>query len=177
MNPRQLVLPMIMLLAQFCAFADEGPVQLQKATGPLVITMFTSPAPLTAGPVAISLLVQDPDGLDPVLDADVTLVVRSEASGAQIRVRATRELAQNKLLYSAPVKLEAPGKWQIGASVLQRGTRTETAGVMEVAPNKVMVVSYWGYIAFPPVLIVAFVVNGWLIRRKDSNNARLPGVD
>jgi len=168
MNPRQLVLPMILLLAQFCAFADEGTVQLQQATGPLVITMFTSPgAPLTAGPVAISLLVQDRNGLEPVLDADVTLVLRSEASGAQIRVRATREPAQNKLLYSAPVKLEAPGKWQIGASIVQRGTRTETTGVMEVAPNTVMVVSYWGYIAFPPVLIVAFVVNGWLIRRKD----------
>ena len=167
MNPRQLVLPTIMLLVQFCAFADEGTVQLGKVVGPLVITMFTSPAPLTAGPVDISLLVQDRNGLEPVLDADVTLVLRSEASGAQIRVRATREPARNKLLYSATVKLEAPGKWQIDASVARRGTRTETAGVMEVAPNTVMVVSYWGYIAFPPVLIVAFVVNGWLIRRKD----------
>jgi hypothetical protein len=167
MNPRKFLLPMIMLVVQASVLADGGAVQLRKEAGPLVISMFTSPSPLTAGPVDISLLVQDRNGLEAVLDADVTLVLRAEASGAQIRVRATREHGQNKLLYTAPVKLEAPGKWQVDASVVLGGMRAETAGVIEVAPNTVMLVSYWGYVAFPPVLIVAFVVNGWLIRRRE----------
>ena len=34
-------------------------------------------------------------------------------------------------------------------------------------PTQVMVVSYWGYVAFLPVMIAALVVHGWLIRRKE----------
>jgi hypothetical protein len=40
------------------------------------------------------------------------------------------------------------------------------AAVIEMAPNPVMVISYWGYVAFLPVFIVAFVIHGWLIRPK-----------
>jgi hypothetical protein len=38
--------------------------------------------------------------------------------------------------------------------------------VLEMAPSPVMVISYWGYVAFLPMLIVAFVIHGWLIRPK-----------
>jgi len=38
---------------------------------------------------------------------------------------------------------------------------------VNVAPTIVRVVSYWGYLAVTPALIVAFVVCGWLIPRKD----------
>ena len=41
------------------------------------------------------------------------------------------------------------------------------SATVDVAPNIVRVVSYWGYIAVTPALIVAFVVCGWLIPRKD----------
>lgn len=37
----------------------------------------------------------------------------------------------------------------------------------EAPPTPVMVISYWGYVALPLALIVAFVVNGWLIPRKE----------
>lgn len=37
----------------------------------------------------------------------------------------------------------------------------------EVLPTLTMAVSYWGYVAFLPVMIVAFVINGWLIRPKE----------
>jgi hypothetical protein len=41
------------------------------------------------------------------------------------------------------------------------------SATVNVAPSIVRVVSYWGYIAVTPALIVAFVVCGWLIPRKD----------
>ena len=41
------------------------------------------------------------------------------------------------------------------------------SATVDVAPRIVQVVSYWGYIAVTPALIVAFVVCGWLIPRKD----------
>jgi hypothetical protein len=40
------------------------------------------------------------------------------------------------------------------------------AAVVEMALTPVMVISYWGYVAFLPVFIVAFVIHGWLIRPK-----------
>jgi hypothetical protein len=87
-----------MILAQPTVFADGGTVQLRKEVGALVITVFTSPAPLSAGAVDISLLLQNRNGLEPVLDADVSLLLRANASGAEVRARPTREQAQNKLL-------------------------------------------------------------------------------
>ena len=41
------------------------------------------------------------------------------------------------------------------------------SATVDAAPKIVQVVSYWGYIAVTPALIVAFVVCGWLIPRKD----------
>jgi len=41
------------------------------------------------------------------------------------------------------------------------------SSTVDVAPGVVRVVSYWGYISLSPALIVAFVVCGWLIPRKD----------
>ena len=40
------------------------------------------------------------------------------------------------------------------------------AAVVGMAQTPVMVISYWGYVTFLPVFIVAFVIHGWLIRPK-----------
>jgi hypothetical protein len=37
----------------------------------------------------------------------------------------------------------------------------------EAAPTLMMVVSYWGYIAFLPLMVVAGLVHGWLTRPKE----------
>jgi hypothetical protein len=162
----KLLWPLVIILAQATALADGGIVQLRKQAGPFMITVFTAPAPLSAGPVDISLLLQNRNGLEPVLDATVSLILRSEASGAEIQARPTREQAQNKLLYAAPVTLAETGKWQLDVTVLRNGERTEATGTIDVAPAFEMASSYWGYFAFPPLMIVAFVVRERLIRRK-----------
>jgi hypothetical protein len=97
---------------QTTAFADSGTVQWRKQAGSLSIIAFTIPAPLSAGPIVIGLLVQKRNGLEPVLDASVSLLLRLDGSNAEIHARPTREQAQNKLLYAAPVKFAASGKWQ-----------------------------------------------------------------
>ena len=163
-NPK-LLLPVAMILAQATALADGGAVQLRKEAGPFMITVFTSPAPLSAGPVDISLLLQNRNGLEPVLDATVSLILR-DASGAEIRARPTREQAQNKLLYAAPVTLAESGNWQLGVTILRNGERTGVTGTIDVAPAPKMAASYWSYIAFPPLMIVAFVARERLIRRR-----------
>jgi hypothetical protein len=166
MKPCKLLLPAAVMLAQAAAFADGGTVQLRKEAGGLVITVFTSPAPLSAGPADISLLLQNRNGLEPVLDANVSLVLRAEDSDVELRAHPTREQARNKLLYAAPVMLSNPGKWRLAVTVERNGEQTGAVGIVEVAPAPDMALSYSGYIAFPSVMIALFVVRERLIRRK-----------
>ena len=121
------------------AIANGGTVQWREQAGSLLITVFTAPAPLSAGPGVISLLVQNRNGLEPALDANVSLLLRADASTAEIRARPTREQAQNKLLYTAPVTLAESGKWQLAVTILRNGERTDATGTIEVAPTPAMV--------------------------------------
>jgi len=166
MTPPKLLLPIVMTLAQATALADGGTVQLRKEAGAFVITVFTSPAPLSSGPADISLLLQNRNGPEPVLDANVSLVLRSDASSDEISVRPTRQQAQNKLLYAGPVTLSESGKWQLAVTILRNGERTDATGTIDVAPAAKMAAATWGYIAFPPLTITLFVVRERLIRRR-----------
>jgi hypothetical protein len=159
----------VAVLAQARAFADGGTVQMRKETGAVVITVFTSPAPLVAGPVDISVLVQNRNGLGPVLDADVSMLLRREGSATEVWARATREQAQNKMLYAAPVILAQSGKWHVSVTTLHEPSRAEIAGDIEVKPGRVMAGSYWSYIAFPPLMIVVIMIRECLIRRKANS--------
>jgi hypothetical protein len=158
----------IVILGQATALADGGTVQLRQEAGGLLITVFTSPAPLSVGPVDISLLLQNRNGLEPVLDANVSLAFRAYDSEMEFWARPTREQARNKLLYAAPVMFSKPGKWQITVTVARNGQEAHAGGILEVAPAPHGTVSYAGYLAFPPLMIALFVVRERLIRRRQS---------
>jgi hypothetical protein len=164
----KLLLPVAVILAQATVWADGGTVQLRKEAGDLVITVFTSPSPLSVGPVDISLLLQNRDGLEPVLDANVFVFLRENASGAEFQAHPTREQATNKLLYAAPVMFSKAGRWEIAITVERNGQETGVGGILDVAPTRNKAVSYAGYIAFPPIVIVLFVVRERLIRRRSK---------
>ena len=165
---KPLLIPALVILAQATARADGGTVQLREEAGDLVITLFTSPGPLSVGPVDISVLLQNRDGLEPVLDAKVSLVLRTGDPDVELQARPTREQARNKLLYAALVTVSKPGKWQIVVTVLENGRETDSAGILEVAAAPDKAASYAGYIAFPPVMIGLFIVRQWLIRQRSK---------
>ncbi len=72
----------IVLLSGACvlwtkgALADGGTVQFTKAAGPFVVTVFATPSPLRAGPVDISLMIQQSNNQQPLLDCDVEIELR-----------------------------------------------------------------------------------------------------
>ena len=166
MQPAKLLLTLVAILAPARLFADGGTVQLRKEAGALLITVFTSPSPLSAGPADISLLLQQRNGLEPVLDADVSMRLRTDASETEIQARPTRQQAQNKLLYAAPVTLSESGKWRLALTVFRNGERTDATGTIGVAPGPEKGTSYWSYIAFPQLMIAIYVVRERLIHRK-----------
>jgi len=80
-------------------------------------------------------------------------------------VRATREQASNKLLYAAPLELNAPGDWKLYVLV-SRGT--DTAGfdcLLPVALRSGKLTGLWPYLWLPPEVVIAFALNQWLRRQ------------
>jgi hypothetical protein len=159
----------LLLVAALLAFssraqADGGSVELHQEVGPFVVTVFTAPVPLRAGPVDISVLVQDRASGQPVLDGEV--VVRLKSPGAiTLMERATREAAQNKLLYSALISLPEEGQWELEVTINQGKETVSIPGQVSAAAPTPFLLSYWRSLSLPPIVIAVFALNRWLKRR------------
>lgn len=160
---KSVLLSSLVILAQVTAWADGGNLRFRKEAGSLVITVFASPSPLSVGPADISVLLQNRDGLAPVLDANVHVILRDDVSGIEFQARPTRSQAPNKLLYSAPVMFSKPGKWQIAVSVERNSKESYAAGILEVAPAHDGPISYAGISALPPVMIAILLGTALMI--------------
>lgn len=164
----KLLFPALAILLQATAFADGGSVELRRDAGDFAITVFTSPVPCSVGRADISVLIQNRNSLDPVLDADVRLFLHSETSDIEFEAHPTRTQAQNRLLYAAPVIFAEPGTWQIFVVVMQNGKQTSVTGTLRVASPPLRAASYAGYVTFPPVIVVLFLIHERLSQRRLS---------
>src|SRR5215831_20221905 len=90
------------------ARADGGAVRLREKTGGYQLTVFTSPTPLRAGPVDVSVLVQDAATEEYVPNARVTVRLTARGTGQVLEYPATGEAATNKLLRAAEFQLPEP---------------------------------------------------------------------
>src|SRR4029453_6685085 len=85
--------------------------------------------------------------------------------GITVGGRATREVAQNKLLYSALMTMPEAGRWELeGAIKREKETASVLGQVSAVAPRPFLL-SYWRSLSLPPVVIALFALNQWLKRR------------
>lgn len=153
------------------AHADGGAVQFEKTAGPFVITVFTTPSPLRAGPVDLSLMVQSRENQQPVLDCQALVQLHKEGA-MSIRYEATHEAAQNKLLYAAPVDVPEPGLWELEVAIEHGDDSINVAGEITVAPANPVLLVYWRSLALPPLFISLFAVNQWLKRRSAKGDKR-----
>jgi hypothetical protein len=164
---------LLIALAEFVGirrvYADGGVVQFEKSAGPFVITVFTTPAPLRAGPVDISLMVQSRENRQPVLDCQVFAQLHKEGA-MSVRSEATHEAARNKLLYAAQMNIPEPGLWEIEVIIRQGDDSTHLAGELSVAPSNPVLLVYWRSLALPPLFISLFAVNQWLKRRSANGD-------
>ena len=159
----EFLLPALAILAQCVLLADGGAVRLRKETSELVITVFTAPGPQAA--TDFSVLVQNRDGLDPVLDANVLLTLE-DSSGTVMPARPTHNFARNKLLYAAPVTIAKSGIWNMTVVVDRNGHKVDVSGTLEVVSSPEERSSYLTCFAVPPVTIALFMIRHRLIRRK-----------
>ncbi len=148
-------------------FGDGGSLQLRQNSGPYLVSVFAAPASLNAGPIDLSVLVQDRNTMAPVLDADVLIHIRGEI------LHLSRKHAQNKLLYASTLNLPEAGEWNYSVSVCRNEMETKVKGALLVTPAEAKPEAYWPYLALPLGALVLFAANQRLrrnkIRRQNAN--------
>jgi hypothetical protein len=96
------------------AFADGGMIRFSERRGDQLITVFTTPTPLRAGPVDVSVLMQDADTSRPLTDLPVVVYAHPiQNTLRKIAAPATTEAASNKLMCAVALDLTEPGWWHV----------------------------------------------------------------
>ncbi|HET6883692.1 MAG TPA: hypothetical protein VFI31_26295 [Pirellulales bacterium] len=110
-------LPAILAMLSSVAMADSGTIRASQRHGNVQVTVFSEPTPLVAGPVDLSVLVQDVATGEVLYPAiDIELSPRPEDS-IPLHERATRTAATNKLFQAANFELPDAGWWDVKVDI------------------------------------------------------------
>jgi hypothetical protein len=145
--------------------ADGGTVRLAEQKGNYRITVFTAPTPLRAGPVDISVLVQDASTGEPASDVHVTIKAAWSGSPAvAIQHPATTEAAINKLYYAATFDLPESGWYSLEVSIDGAPGEVQVYFDLEAAEPLPPWLAMWPWIGWPALAILLFSIHQILVR-------------
>ncbi len=171
---RLLLFVAVLLQPRGVLLADGGAVRLSERRGDYRISVFTSPTPLRAGPVDISVFVQNAATGQPIPEARITLrAVPRDHSEAAIEERATMEAATNKLFQAAVFDLPEPGWWDVAITVEGLRERIEVQFDMEAGEPLPRFWEMTPWIIWPAAAVLLFCVHQWLVRRKAQGLRRI----
>ena len=155
-------------------FADGGTLVLRKQAGPLMISIFSSHETLRVGPNDFSVMVQKADDHSTLLDATVKVRLTTVTSDgiSELYAPATHANATNKLLYAAAVNVPSTGAWKLVADVETKQGNAEVVGEVHVLPPQPPILAYWPYFAVLPLILILFVLNQWLKRKRGATRSR-----
>jgi cytochrome c oxidase assembly factor CtaG len=116
---------------------DGEVMRMQATSGPFRISVFTPPDPLPAGPCDVSVLVQDRDTGEPILDAPVSLAIAQPktANDPPAPISATGEASSLKLLEAGTVNLPRPGAWNLRVTVRRGSGESSVQGTLNATPQ------------------------------------------
>jgi hypothetical protein len=154
------------------ALADGGRVVLIERQGNYRISVFTSPDPLRAGPVDISVLLQDAETGQPITNVPVSVSLKpSGGRGPTIRAVATTDAATNKLLSAALVELPTPGSWDIEISCLAEHGTDPVRFTLDAGEQSVAWTSVWPWFSWPAGVVILFGIH-----RRRKGTAKTPRI-
>jgi hypothetical protein len=161
----------IVLIALLCPraalHADGGTVCQAQRRGAYQITVFAAPTPLRAGPVDVSVLIQDAATGEPVPEAHI--LVRAMPRGRpdeEIRQPASTTAATNKLFQAAILELPCSGWWDITLDIETPGEPMEIHFALEVNEPLPKERELAPWIAWPALVVLLFGLHQGLVRRK-----------
>ena len=147
--------------------ADGGTLRLLERAGDYQIAVFTSPVPLRAGPVDVSVLVQDGTAGEPVSEARVTVCITPAGpSDVTARYPATAEMATNKLLRAAHVEFPAPGRYEVAIHIDGPRGPASVHFELEVAESLPRWRELWPWFGWPALAVLLFCIHQALVHRR-----------
>jgi len=160
-----------LFLGTWCApaGADGGSMRLSEKIDGYQITVFTAPTPFRAGPVDISVLVQDSVTGEPMPLAQVT-VRMTKLGQHSLEYPATREAATNKLLRAAQFELPEPGRWEMQVQVKGLHGLSEIGGEVEAAEPLPRWQELGPWIGWPALAVVLFGIHQVIEQRRSGND-------
>src|SRR5262245_18850191 len=164
MMSRRLIVWMLLLVP--CQVrADGGTLCLVEQTGGYRVALFSSPTPFRAGPVDLSVLVQDASTGRQLSQARVNLRLYLHGGrGAIVDCPATTEAATNKLFYAAKFELPVPGLWKVEIHIDGPRGKAVVRCELEAAEALPAWLEFWPWVGWPALVILLFGVHQFLVR-------------
>jgi hypothetical protein len=162
---RLLLLSSFVLHPSSFSRADGGAVRLSQRRDDYQITVFTTPTPFRAGPVDVSVLVQDARTGRPVQEAEI--IVRAMPRGRPeevLRCAATSEAATNKLFRAAVFEIPEPGWWEVAVVVEAKGGPIWVRFDVEAAEAAPRWLALWPWLSWPALAILLYGIHQLLVR-------------
>jgi hypothetical protein len=149
-----------LLLACTCCVArgDGGRLRFSKTAGPFLVTLFTTPEPLSPGPADFSVMVQDAATSHVLSDATIQMHLTAP-DGRVVEANALRGAAVNKLLSAADVSLFASGTWHLEVDIRQGSRRGDCESTIVVEPGSRTTMLVWIFALLPVLACLLFCLN------------------
>jgi len=145
-----------LLYAPGLLWADGGTVRLSEQQGNYQITVMTTPTPLRAGPIDISVLVQKGGTHELVADGQVALKVTRRGHPGSVSHLATAEAATNKLFRAAHFELREPGWWDVEVTIDGPLGNADARFELQVGEPLPAWQAMWPWFGWPAVVISLF---------------------
>jgi hypothetical protein len=139
---------------------------LAEQSGSYRITVFTDPTPVRAGPVDVSVLVQNASTGEPAADVQVTIKTGQRGSPDVVIHHATTEAATNKLFYAAIFDLPEPGWYAVEVSIAGPQGEARVQFDLEAVEPLPPYLAMWPWFGWPVLAILLFSIHQVLVRRK-----------
>ena len=142
-----------------------GRLVLVEQQGDARISVFTSPDPLRAGLIDISVLLQDAETGQPIDDAQVNVqMTASDLGGRTIHAVATHAAATNKLLRAALMELPSPGSWDVEiAYVADSKPARQVYFTLEAGQPLTHWLTVWPWFTWPFGVILLYGIHRWRV--------------
>jgi hypothetical protein len=142
------------------ALADGGRLRFSKAAGPFLVTLFTTPEPLTPGPADFSVMVQDASSGSILSDAQVVLTLTpADASSPPLIATATHGIATNRILQAAEFNLPKSGVWKLHLDIRDHTQSATIDTPIEIEKGSRKLPLIWIFATLPLLAILLFTLH------------------
>lgn len=157
------LLGLMVLLPCSMLLADSGLIRVSQVQGPFRITIMTDPTPIRVGEVDIAVLVQNAETGTTQLDVNVTMECEQE-EGLRMLVDASRNNADNQLLYAAKFTLPASGLWHVRTMVRDHESSSMVEWSFNASGALPPLATAWPWLLPAPIGIACYALNRRLRR-------------